>query len=457
MSEAADQYPHDVEAERQVLGAVLVRPDLLIQVNSILSKEDYFFEAHSFIYDSVLDLYNRGNVDFDAVQVVQSLQDRGLIDPAGGAPYIMRLAQDVIAPGNVMLHARRLRSLALRRQLMQAANSILEDASRPNEDENVFLRNVEERILRITNSSFAQGIVPVRDLKKDFADYLQTLIEARGAITGTSTGFHEFDNLTSGLKGGELIILAARPGVGKTTLALNMASNVAMLHNKPVLVFSLEMSNMELMMRLVCSDAMFNHGDLKRGNIGNRAQQILGSIEKICASPLHIDDSGDLDIWECMTRTRKFKVDMDQRGEGIGLVIIDYLQLMSDPSSRKLGRQHEVAMISRSLKQLAKAVNAPILALSQMNRSVEQRRGDSARPQLSDLRESGAIEQDADMVLFIHQAQQGEAESVEDLENQGTVEVIIAKHRSGPTGAFRLAFRPEINRFDNRVVEAPAY
>ena len=289
--------------------------------------------------------------------------------------------------------------------------------------------------------------------------YLQHLLEARGQLTGSATHFTEFDNLTSGLKGGELIILAARPGMGKTTFALNIAANMSQFNKQHVVVYSLEMSNMELMMRLLCADLQFNHSDLKRGNLGGKenAKRILEGIERVCGWPLDIDDSGDLDVWELVTRTRKLKVELDQRGESLGLVVVDYLQLVSDVEARKLGRQHEVAMISRTLKQMAKMLNVPVLALSQMNRSVEQRRGDSARPQLSDLRESGAIEQDADIVMFIHQQAQGEAESLDDLENKGTVEVILAKHRAGPVGSFRLAFRPEINRFDNRIASEAVY
>ncbi len=455
--EAPMHLPHDAEAERQVLGALMVRPDLVLQIAGLVAKDEFYFESHRIIFDAILETGHKSAGELDAVQIVQYLSDRSLLDSVGGGPYVMRLAHDVMAPGSVTLHARRLKSFALRRSLMQAANSILEDASRPSEDENVFLRSVEDRILKITNSTFSQGIVSVAELKNEFGTYLKGLIEAKGSLTGSPTHFTDFDRLTSGLKGGQLLILAARPGMGKTTFALNMAANMAKLNKHHVLVYSLEMSKMELIMRLLCSEAQFSHTDLKRGNIGSRAQDILQTIERVCSWPVDIDDSGDLDVWELVTRARKFKVELDQRGEGLGLIIVDYLQLVSDPEARKHGRQHEVATISRTLKQLAKMLDVPVLALSQMNRSVEQRRGDSARPQLSDLRESGAIEQDADMVMFIHQPQQGEAESLEDLENRGTVEMIIAKHRSGPVDSFRLAFRPELNRFDNRVMESSDY
>jgi replicative DNA helicase len=450
---AISRLPYDLEAERQVLGALMVRPDLILTIAGIVGKDDFYLDGHRNIFEAIQEVGNRSAGDLDAVQIVQFLSDRSLLEKSGGGPYVMQLAQDVMAPGGVSLHARRLKNFALRRSLMNAANSILEDASRPAEDENSFLRSVEDRILRITNSTFSQGIVPVSELKKDFGAYLKNLIEAKGGLTGSATHFTEFDRLTAGLKGGELIILAARPGVGKTTFALNIAANMAQFNRHNVLLYSLEMSRMELIMRLLCSEAQFSNGNLKRGNIhGPDAKRILETIERVCAWPLSIDDSGDLDVWELVTRARKFKVELDQKGEGLGLIIVDYLQLVSDTEARKHGRQHEVATISRTLKQLAKMLNVPVIALSQMNRSVEQRRGDSARPQLSDLRESGAIEQDADIVMFIHQSDSGEAENMEELENRGTVEVIIAKHRNGPVDSFRLAFRPEINRFDNRVM-----
>ena len=280
----ASAIPHDAEAERQVLGALLLRPELVLQVSSIVQKDDFFFEGHRHVYTAVSDLQNRGAAELDAVQVIHYLQDHQLIEKVGGAPYVMRLPQDVIAPGNVNVHARRLRSLALRRRLMEAANSILEDAGRPSEDENQFLRAVEDRILRITNSSFTQGIVAASELKSDFSQYLHGLIESRGQIRGTASGFRELDGMTSGLKGGELIVLAARPGMGKTTLAMNIATNVAMRTGKAALIFSLEMSSLELMMRLVCSEAQFSHSDLKRGNIpDHQAGRILKAIDRVCA------------------------------------------------------------------------------------------------------------------------------------------------------------------------------
>jgi len=446
---ASDLPPQDLEAERQVLGALLVRPDLILPVSSIVKRSDFYLEQHRLIYDSLLELFHAGQGEIDGMRLIHYLQDRSILDKGGGAPYILRLQEDVMAPSNAPVHARRVSFIALRRELMDAADKIKEEARRPQQDENVFLKGVEDEILKITNRSFSRGILPIRDLKEEFSTYMEKLIQSRGAPTGTLTHFPEFDRLTSGLHAGELIVLAARPGMGKTTLALNIGSNMAIRGKKNVLVYSLEMSRLELLLRMVCSESQFDHSSLKRGNIpASRTQDVLTAMETIFRSPIAIDDSGTLDIWDCITRTRKYALELANRGETLSCVIIDYLQLMSDPGARKQGRQFEVASVSRSLKQLAKMVQAPVLALSQMNRSVEQRRGDSARPQLSDLRESGAIEQDADIVMFIHR----EFPNPEDPEYQNNVnkaEVILAKHRNGPTDSFKLSFRPEINRFDS--------
>ena len=449
------ELPYDIDAERQVLGALLVRPDLIIQTAAVLGTDDFYLESHRLVFESVVQVYQSGSgLEVEPVGIIQYLKDRGLLEKAGGGPYILKLSQDVMAPSNALIQARRLKNIYLRRELVKAAREIEDDAVRPQEDENVFLKKVEDRILGITNRSMTAGIIPAREIKSDFIEYFQSLQAAQGGMTGLATHFTEFDGFTSGLRGGELVILAARPGMGKTTFAMNIAANIALLGKQNVIIYSLEMSRLELMLRMVASQSMYNLADLKRGKIEQgKVQHLLNTIEDIFAAPINIDDTGTLDIWDCIARSRKMALDLNSRGEKLGLIIVDYLQLLTDPENKKHGRQQEVSAISRSLKQLAKATDTPILALSQMNRSVEQRRGDTARPQLSDLRESGAIEQDADMVLFIHREMVSEQDVLDDpekLEARGTAEVIIAKHRNGPVGSFRVAFRPEINRFDNR-------
>jgi len=452
--------PYDIELEKQVLGALLVRSDLVVGVSPVVKESDFFSESHRIIYNAIVTLSVAGSA-VDPVMVIQHLKDRSLLASVGDATYLLRLAEDAITPSSAPSLARRIRSLATRRELILAVRQIEQSASQPAEDENQFLKSVSDTVLRITNRSAQDGIVRVAEIADDFMGYIQKLIEARGGLSGLATGFTEFDNYTSGLKGGELIILAARPGMGKTTLAMNIAANVAMRNKKAVLIISLEMGRMELLLRMLCSETQMNLGDIKKGIIPReKVQPIQNGIAKITQSPIHIEDSGTVDIWDTITLARRLAVELEQKGETLGLIIIDYLQLISDPESRKQGRQNEVASVSRSLKQLARMTNTPIIALSQMNRGVEQRKGE--KPQLSDLRESGALEQDADMVLFIHremakEGKEGEVPSQEELENRGTAEIIIAKHRNGAVGSFRLAFRPEINRFDNRPNPNPVY
>lgn len=438
--------------ERQVLGALMLRSDLVVPVTSVLQKSDFYLESHRHLFDAIASLSLSGNTP-DPLQVIQYLKDRDLLQSVLPPEEILSLVENVISAGNAPQLSRRLKNLAVRRELILTVQDISTEAYRPHEDENQFLKSVADKVLKITNQTAADGPVLVRDVKNDFVDYIEQLYKAKGGLSGLATGFLEFDNLTSGLKGGELIVLAARPGMGKTTLAMNMAANIAIKQQKHVLLYSLEMGRLELLLRMLCAEAQMNLADMKKGLVPReKVQQILSTIDKVTSAPLSLEDSGTVDIWDIITLTRKLAVDLDTKGESLGLVIIDYLQLVADPEARSQGRQNEVASVSRSLKQLARMVDVPVIAVSQMNRSVEQRKGDSARPQLSDLRESGAIEQDADMVMFIHREQlkDEDALSPEQLENRGTAEIIIAKHRNGPVGSFRLAYRPEINRFDNR-------
>ncbi|MCB1174203.1 MAG: replicative DNA helicase [Leptospiraceae bacterium] len=449
MDQEGLHLPHDPQTEREFLGALLLRPELITSIADTVRVEDLYLQAHRLLFKALLHLERaEGSVGLDSVRVIQYLQDVHQLEDCGGAGYIQDLAANVITPHNAPRHAQRLHSLAIRRQLIEAAEQIKLDAAIPGEDEGSFLRQVEELILKITGSDVQHGITPIAEIKEEFKDYLRNLIEAQGRIQGTVTGFEGFDRLTAGLKAGQLIILAARPGIGKTTLAMNMAAHVAR-QNETALIFSLEMSNLELMMRLVCSEALINNSNLQMGNIQPAENEnLIRTINTIASWPLFIDDSGDLTIWDCISRCRKFHSDQSSRNKKLGLIVIDYLQLMTDPEARKLGRQQEVASISRSLKQLAKAVNVPILALSQMNRSVEQRRGDYSRPQLSDLRESGAIEQDADIVMFLHKEIKKEDENdFVPAANNNIIELIVAKHRSGATKNFELLFEPKYNLF----------
>lgn len=444
------RLPSDIDAEQQILGSLMVRPDLIVPISNILHRDDFFLQHHRLVFET-LELMSRTEAtEIEPLRLVQFFTDRKQLDQAGGAAYIMRLVDQALAPSNATFHAQRVHNLAIRRNLIEKLGELEVEAREPQENEGGFLKKVEEELLRITNMSASHGVQAIDTFKQDFVEYFSRLIEARGGMTGTPTRFEHFDRLTSGLRGGELLILAARPGMGKSTFAMNIATNIAIGQGRPVILFSLEMSRFELILRILSAEAQINHSDLKRGHVPtNKQEPVKDAISRIFSAPIYIDDTGTLDIWDCISRTRKLDIELKKRGQPPGLIVIDYLQLMSDPENRKFGRQTEVASISRSLKQLAMKTELPILALSQMNRSVEQRRGDSARPQLSDLRESGAIEQDADMVLFIHREQFADQDSPEALENRGRAEIIVAKHRNGPQGNFKVAYRPEIFRFDN--------
>ncbi|MFN3603377.1 MAG: replicative DNA helicase [Leptonema sp. (in: bacteria)] len=448
--ENTENLPYDIEAEIQVLGSIMLRPDLIFQISNILKKNDFFYLPHQIIFESLEFLIKESDSVFEIepIRLIQFLEDHRTLEKVGGAEYIFKISEKVISPTNALHHSVRIHNLATRRKLILKLKELEEKAKEPQKSEGSFLKYVEEELLKITGETITTGILPIEDAKQEFIEYISKLLEAQGGLTGQPTRFFELDKITSGIRGGELILLAARPGMGKSTLALNIAMNIAMYYQKPVIIYSLEMSRMELLIRMLSSDAQINLSDLKKGHIPpNKQETIKDSIARIFSSPIYIDDSGNLDIWDCIARTRKLEIELRRQGKEPALVVIDYLQLISDPESRKFGRQVEVANISRNLKLLAKKSNLPILALSQMNRSVEQRR--DAKPQLSDLRESGALEQDADIVMFIHREMFADPDSPEAIENRGRAEIIIAKHRNGPLGSFKLAYRPEMFRFDN--------
>lgn len=441
--------PWDENAERQVLGSLLTRPDLFLQVSRLIDGEDFYSEGHRLIYRGIQELMQKGDA-LDPLRVAQLLTDRDEISRvAGGGKYVLDLASDAIAGSLVGAHARRVRFFSLRRRLQSAAGEIQKISAEPQEDENRFLRTVEDLILQITQQTATSEVHSTQELSAGFVEHVKKLLAAKGGLSGLRTHFREFDQMTGGLKGGELIILAARPSQGKTTLAMNLAANVAIRDQKPVLVFSLEMSSNQLLGRMVCSESGTNHSDFQRGELRGRDRSLFAVMERIFQAPMHICESGYLEILECIALTRKLHLQLRGEGRSIGLVVVDYLQLLSDTAARKQNRQQEVASISRALKQLAKQIDAPVLALSQMNRSVESRRGETGRPQLSDLRESGAIEQDADIVMFIHRDLNPDPNDPEAMANRGKAEIILAKHRNGPVGSFKLAFRPEVNRFDD--------
>ncbi|TGK09927.1 replicative DNA helicase [Leptospira fletcheri] len=432
----------ELESEKSFLGFLLLKgAENLIDIP--LHSEDFYQDTHRRIYKAIVDLVDKRTA-IDPVSVLNFLKENSLLkDPEREYEYIYSLYRDTVVSHPLAYYAERIKRLSERRTYAKLLHSALEMIQKePGENESVF-NQIERSLTEVSRATDVKGLLPVSQDKAALSEYIKDIMQSRGQIKGLRTNFTQFDEMTSGLKEYELMVLAARPGNGKTTLAMNIASNVALIHNKPVVIFSLEMSRMELLLKLVCAYAQVESNKLKRSEVTKSdAPKLLDAIIRVTSAPIYIDDSGALTVDDFKGRIRKLLTN-----ETLGLIIVDYLQLMSDPKNRDGGRQQEVASISRTLKQIAKEARCPVVALSQMNRSIEQRSKDQ-RPQLADLRESGAIEQDADIVTFIYRGTGKDGEQ-DDSVKPGTAEIIVAKNRSGPTGSFPLAFRPELSRFDN--------
>jgi len=409
--------------------------------------EDFFNDLHKRIFSSILEITD-SNIPIDPLSVTNNLREKGRFkDDIKESEYIINLYSNAIVVQPLTYYSRRIKKLSDRRKYIRTLQDAIETVyTDPDENENLFTK-VEVDLSKISRTVQSRGLKSVKDDKGELVDYVKLMVETKGLTTGLKTHFKELDEVTTGLKQHELMILAARPGIGKTTLALNIAANVAIRDKKTVAIFSLEMSRMELLIKLICSEARFNSKSLKTGLLSKENQMsLLKSIISVTSSPLYIDDSGALTIWEFKNRVRQL-----QTTTPLSLIIVDYLQIMDDPTVRD-GRQAVVSSISRNLKQMAREANCPVIALSQMSREVEKRSKDQ-RPQLSDLRESGAIEQDADIVAFIHrESKDGKSKNDEEENNdrKGKAEIIIAKNRSGVSQvSFDLLFTPEYGKFTN--------
>jgi replicative DNA helicase len=409
--------------------------------------EDFFNDLHKRIFTSILEITD-SNIPIDPLSVTNNLREKGRFkDESKESEYIINLYSNAIVVQPLTYYSRRIKKLSDRRKYIRTLQDAIETVyTDPDDNENLFTK-VEVDLSKISRTVQNKGLKSVKDDKGDLVDYVKLMVETKGLTTGLKTHFKELDNITTGLKQHELMILAARPGIGKTTLALNIAANVSIRDKKTVAIFSLEMSRMELLIKLICSEARFNSKALKTGLLSKDNQMsLLKSIIAVTSSPLYIDDSGALTIWEFKNRVRQL-----QTTTPLSLIIVDYLQIMEDPTVRD-GRQAVVSSISRNLKQMAKEANCPVIALSQMSREVEKRSKDQ-RPQLSDLRESGAIEQDADIVAFIHREfKDGKSKNDEEenSDRKDKAEIIIAKNRSGVAQvSFDLLFTPEYGKFTN--------
>jgi replicative DNA helicase len=432
--------PHNLEAERSVLGAILVHNDAFNEAAQVIDAQDFYRDAHRRIFDSMVALNERHQA-IDFVTLKEELSRGGDLDEVGGPAYVASLADGVPRATNVEYYARIVKEKSTLRNLIYAANKILANAYGADQEPDLILDEAESAIFSVADDRLKAGFVPMRDLVKESFPKIELLFEQKRLITGVPTGFVDLDAMTRGFQPGDLVIIAARPSMGKTALALNIAQYVALQPEHTVGVFSLEMSKESLFLRLLMSEAQLDSHRLMSGAIGQKDySRISHALETLSAMRLHIDDTASLGVLEMRAKARRLQSEQ----KGLSLLVIDYIQLMSG-RGRFENRTLELASISRSMKGLAKELNVPVVILSQLSRAPEAR--SDHRPQLSDLRESGALEQDADVVLLLYR---------EDAYNRdpnhpdaGTAEVIVGKQRNGPTGVVRLAFLREQTRFAN--------
>ncbi|MGI8426770.1 MAG: replicative DNA helicase [Actinomycetota bacterium] len=436
---AARVPPHNLEAEESVLGACLLSREAVAGVLEIVNPDHFYKPAHTEIYLAMLELYGRGD-PIDAVTLAEELRRRGTLENTGGKPYIFTLVQTVPTAGSAVHYARIVEENALLRRLIEAAHEISDLAFSVPEDVEGTVDFAEDLVYKVSQRRDAQDFTAIRDLLTENMELVEKLYEKGSTITGLPTGFTELDAITAGLQPSNLVIVAARPAMGKSALAVSVAQHVAVEMHQPVVIFSLEMSKMELVQRLMCAEARVDSNRLRRGALQEADWPKLShALGRLAEAPIYIDDSANLTIMEIRAKCRRLKAK-----QGLGLVIVDYLQLMLPPPGRRSdNRVQEVTEISRSLKILAKELDLPVIAVSQLSRNVEHRT--DKRPLLADLRESGSIEQDADIVMFIYRDEVYNPDSPQ----KGIAEIQVAKHRNGPIGKVELAFLDHYTKFAN--------
>lgn len=431
--------PQNIDAEEAILGAVLTNPISLTKILDLIKPESFYKPANKFIYEAILHLFSK-NQAIDIVTVSERLNEIDKLELIGGRAYINDLALNVVTTANIEYYAKIVQEKAIKRELINAGSEIVEMAY-DNFTTEATLDNAEKLIFNIAQKKTTTDLVPVKELVLTSYEKIEYRYNHRDELIGVPTGFYDLDMITSGLQKSDLIILAARPSMGKTAFALNIAQNVALKANKAVAIFSLEMPKEQLVQRMLCSEAEVDSQRLKTGNMQAKDWEKLTTTMNLFAdAPIYIDDAAGATVMDVRAKCRRLAMEEKE----LGLVVIDYLQLMEGSSSGKDDRNQQISGISRGLKTLARELGVPVIALSQLSRAVEQRT--DKRPMLSDLRESGAIEQDADIVMFIYR---DEYYNKEDSENKGKAEVIIAKHRNGSVGSIQLLFQGSITKFKN--------
>ncbi len=446
---AGRRAPWSNEAEQAVLGAMLLDQDAALKAAELLDDSMFYKEAHRILFRAMVSLTERNDV-IDPVTLREELAKRGDLDRAGGMEYLAALIDVVPTAANVEYHTRIVRDKAVLRRLVEAATEIIQDVYDSKNDSAEVLDNAEHRIFRVAQFRRSEDFSRLKELIWPTMERIESLQGSHGVVTGVASGFVDLDRLTAGFQRSDLVIIAARPSMGKTSFVLNCVQHAAIEHQVGVGVFSLEMSKEALVQRLLCSEGLVDAQRLRRGALRDddypklaRAAGLLGT------APIWIDDSAALTPLAMRSKARRLKAEHD-----IGMIVVDYLQLMTGPSDIE-NRQQEISYISRSLKALAKELDVPVVALSQLSRAPEQRGGEHRRPQLSDLRESGAIEQDADVVCFIYRQEFYDGTVDKDGNSiEGLAELIVGKQRNGPTGTVKLYFKKEFTRFDNYTERA---
>uniref|UniRef100_A0A7V3J9E4 Replicative DNA helicase n=1 Tax=candidate division CPR3 bacterium TaxID=2268181 RepID=A0A7V3J9E4_UNCC3 len=431
--------PQNIEAEQSVLGSLLLDKDAIIKVVDMLSPEDFYKEAHGMIYKAVLTLYEK-KMPIDVVTLTDQLEKEGILAEVGGASYLTTLVNSVPSASRVVHYASIVQQKAILRRLIQAASNTLELGYQEDKELELILDEAERNIFSVSKKFLKQAFVPVKEILADSFERIDRLHKQKGLLRGVPTGFDELDNLLGGLQPSDLIILAGRPSMGKSSFVSSLILNAATIGKTPVGFFSLEMSKEQVVDRFLCAQAGVDSWKLRTGNLDEDDFPRIGyAMGVLSEAPIFIDDSSALTPIEVVTKARRL-----QSEHGLGLLVIDYLQMMHASGRRAAeSRVQEVSEISRALKGLAKELNVPVLAVSQLSRAVEQR--PSHIPQLADLRESGSIEQDADVVMFIYREDYYD----KDTERKNITDILIKKHRNGPIGQVELYFIPEQMRFTN--------
>lgn len=437
--------PQAVDLEQAVLGAMMLEKNAVTDTIDILKTESFYDPKHQYIFSAIKDLFGTSK-PIDILTVTDYLKKKGELQAAGGAVYISQLTSRVASTAHVEYHARIISEKHIKRELIRMSNEVMKEAYDDTNDVFDVLNKAEGDLFKIAENNMGKSVSVMQNVVREAIEEIEKASKNKDGISGVPTGFYGLDKITAGWQRSDMIVIAARPAMGKTAFVLSMARNTAVDHGLGVAIFSLEMSSVQLVKRLIASETRISAEKLRKGDLrDDEFQQLHTRISKLATAPLYIDDTPGISIFDLRAKCRRLKMQYD-----IQMVIIDYLQLMTAGSSKGAGnREQEISSISRSIKEIAKELNVPIIALSQLSRSVEQRGGDK-KPVLSDLRESGAIEQDADIVSFIYRPEYyGFLQDEDGNSNAGVGEIIIAKHRNGALENVRLRFVKEYARFDN--------